>query len=71
MGSCFMMGWGWLLLALILVSVAIFMLSGKAFGRKGGKTAEEIIEERYAKGEIDEKEYIKMKKMLERGEDES
>ncbi len=50
------MGWGWLLLALILVSVAIFMLSGKAFGRKGGKTAEEIIEERYARGEIDEKE---------------
>ena len=45
------------------------MLSGKTFGRKGGKTAIELIEERYAGGEIDEKEYIK--KMLERVEDES
>lgn len=53
-GALMMIGW-WLLIAAVVVLVA------RAFGHQSGSTstggAEQVLGERYARGEIDETEY--------------
>lgn len=59
----FWMGWGGLgmILAWVVPLVLLILLSRYFLGDKGerrGKTALEILEERYARGEIDREEYL-------------
>ncbi|MBU1641899.1 SHOCT domain-containing protein [bacterium] len=64
-GWGFGMGLGWLIpLLLIVVLVYFFMNSNK----KEGLSAKEILDKRYANGEIDEQEYIKKRDLLENKE---
>ena len=62
-------GLGWLFQILILVlffAVIWWMLrSSGSFGFKTNETASEILKKRLAKGEINEKEYQKLKKEIE------
>lgn len=58
------MGWGgWLLMTLAMVAFwaivvfAVVALSGGAAPRKDRRTPEQILDERFARGEIDEVEY--------------
>lgn len=69
-------GWGWMMLLntiiplVIIVAVVMFILSWLKkdnFTRKGGdlsNKAEEILRERFAKGEISVEEYERMKEVL-------
>ncbi len=59
------MGWGWLFLALLIVGVVLLVLA-LVRGASGGRDvqrptdrsrAREILDERYARGEIDTTEY--------------
>jgi len=67
-------GWagmgGWLIALLILVVVVVWVLNTEERGNeaRGGGTsaAREILDERYARGEISEEEYLKMRARLER-----
>lgn len=47
----------WLLPLALVVLVALYFINGK--GRRRSRTALEILEERYARGEIDRDEYLK------------
>lgn len=70
------MGWGWLFLALlvigivVLVVVLIRLLAGGVRGRPryprvtGRNPAREILDERYARGEIDAAEYDERRRRL-------
>lgn len=65
------MGFGWLFQLVILVlffAVVWWMLkSSSSFGfRAGGETAMDILKKRLAKGEIDSKEFEKLKKEIEK-----
>ncbi len=55
----FMMGFGWIFFILI-IALIIYLLSNKS----DRKSAKEILDERYAKGEIELEEYIEKKKNL-------
>ncbi|MFW5761473.1 MAG: SHOCT domain-containing protein [Cyclobacteriaceae bacterium] len=64
-------GWLWIILILIIVLVVTFFLIRTNRPRpnhdlKPGKSALEILEERYARGEIDEEEYREKKENLSR-----
>ena len=73
----YMFGYGWLdFLFMLLFWIAIVWLivwiikrltkeSEKSDGNKGKENALEILRKRYAKGEINRKEYSRMKKELE------
>jgi len=69
-GNFLGMGLGWFLPLLLLVFVA--WLAVKAARQNGGTTAErgrdrsalDILEERYARGEIDEREFQERKRVL-------
>lgn len=54
------MGWGWTLLCLLLVTVIIWVAyrAGQG-GRTGGSSPEDILRERFARGEIDREEFNK------------
>lgn len=60
------MGWGWLGMALfwlipvLLILVAVKYLAGRNFGGDGGKSGKalEVLEERYARGELGREEYL-------------
>lgn len=64
-----MMGWGWLMMigAVLLTVLGVIalicyiQLSGRSNNRPTGNTALDILSERYAKGEISEAEYRRMK----------
>lgn len=69
------MFWGWLipLVLLVLIAVAVYMIlknnkTGEQISKSGNtqstSRALEILDERYAKGEIDDEEYRKMKSNL-------
>lgn len=59
------MGFG-LLLLLLIVAVLIYTSGniGGFLGNRSGKDPIQLIQERYAKGEIDEEEFIRLKKKL-------
>ena len=58
------MGFGWIVPLLILGGIFWF-LAGRSGERKtGNRDAEEILKERFAKGEIDEEEYRRRKALL-------
>ncbi|MCL5061259.1 MAG: SHOCT domain-containing protein [Candidatus Thermoplasmatota archaeon] len=64
------MGWGALWMVLwwvlpILGIVALVMWIGRADGRGQGKTALDILKERYARGEIDQAEFERKRRDLE------
>jgi len=55
------MGWammlGWFLPLLLLVLLGLYVVRGR--GDKPGRTALDILDERYARGEIDRDEFLK------------
>lgn len=59
------MGWGWLFLALLVVGIVLLVMAlvrgwsgGGGPPRTTGRSrAREVLDERYARGEIDTKEY--------------
>ena len=57
----FGMGLGWLILLLLIVAL-VYFLNGK---NKDDDSARDILDKRYANGEIDEQEYKTRKKNLE------
>ncbi|MFP4060036.1 MAG: SHOCT domain-containing protein [Bacteroidota bacterium] len=62
------MGWGWVIGIVILILVIWLILRGSSsrntYTRANEKTAMDILNERYARGEIDKKEFEKRKKDL-------
>jgi len=64
------MGWGWgwiitlIVLAVIIFLVVRFAYQNKQSGRSENKTPYDILKERYARGEIDKKEFDERKKDL-------
>lgn len=62
------MGWGWLLGLIILILFVWLIIRVVDPGRRsagtGGKSAMDILKERYASGEIDKKEYDEKKRDL-------
>lgn len=74
-----MNGWGfgiggfiggivWMIIEIVLVVVAIYFIVSLLHGTRNGyrkSDAMEILRERYARGEINEEEYLERKKRLE------
>lgn len=60
-GGFGMMGFGWIFLILIILAI-VYLLKGKNSSKK---SARDILDERYAKGQIDLEEYNEKKKNLE------
>jgi len=60
----------WAIVLIVFLIAALRFVRGKSFGRShywhGGNTALEILKERYAKGEIDKKEFEEIKHDLEK-----
>jgi putative membrane protein len=54
------MGWTWIVGLLGLIAVVIFTF--RASNKQGGKSALDILKERYAKGEINKTEFEEKKK---------
>jgi putative membrane protein len=75
-GWMYGMGWGWLILILLVVIVIVVLLAsrgGGSSGSRGGGTAppqsgpnqaQDILEERYARGEISKEKYEEMRRDL-------
>ena len=65
------MGWGWIWPVLVLAGLAILAYVGVRLAQGGrsappgsSSTARQILDERYARGEIDEDEYRRRRSML-------
>lgn len=63
------MGWGWFGLAhllwwLLLIAGAIVLVRALGADRRGRDSALDILRERYARGEIDQREYEERRKQL-------
>ncbi len=61
------MGWGWIIGLLLIVAVIWFifrMANQNKSGSESGKSPLDILKERYARGEIDKKEFEERKKDL-------
>ena len=54
------MGFGWLL-ALLIIGLLVYILQNK---QEGKSSAQDILDKRYAKGEIDDEEYEKKSRHL-------
>lgn len=50
------MGFGWIV-SLMLVGVIIYIYNQKGSSGKSERSAQDVLDERYAKGEIDHEEY--------------
>ncbi len=65
-GWGFGMGWGWIIGLIIIVAIIWFISKSanqsNTSGRSVSKSALDILNERYARGEIDKNEFEKMKK---------
>lgn len=61
------MGWWMVLIWIVPIVLAVWLVRYFAGGRdaKSGKTALEILEARYARGEIEREEYLKRRADLE------
>jgi len=57
-------GWFMWLIIVIVVAIAIYFLMQAQKGRTTGETPLEILKKRYAKGEITEEEYNRLKQDL-------
>jgi putative membrane protein len=59
----------WIIILVIIVALVVYAVRGSGGGGSTGagssRTAREILDERFARGEIDEKEYNERKKVLE------
>ena len=70
-GYMFGMGWIWILLLAAIIAVIAFALRsgsrevGGASTTPAGKTPEQVLRDRFARGEIDEREYRSRLKILE------
>jgi putative membrane protein len=68
MGNFGLFGFGWIFMILFWVLVILVIvwlvktLAGKTSGQAKNLTAQEILKQRYAKGEISKKEFEQMKK---------
>lgn len=60
-GMGYGMGWFWIVLLIVVVGL-VLNLSGRR--EKEGKSAMDILKERYAKGEIDKEEFDRKRKDL-------
>jgi putative membrane protein len=68
------MGWGawlgmslfWLVLLVLLVLLVVRMLPQNDRTRIGGESAEDILDQRFARGEIDEQTYTAQREILAR-----
>ncbi len=63
-GWGFGMGLGWLI-PLLLIVVLLYYINNNKSNKKEGLTAKEILDMRFAKGEIDEQEYQRKRELLE------
>ena len=57
------MGIGWLIFLVLIVILAVVLVRGAANGRSRG-TADDILAERFARGEIDDDEYRRRRAAL-------
>lgn len=66
MGSRMLMGWIIPLIIIVIIAIAVYMIVNNKKEDKNTRSnsALDILNERYAKGEIDEEEYSKKKKDL-------
>ena len=66
MGSNMFMGWIIPLVLIVIIAIAIYMIASnkKENNKISSSSALDILNERFAKGEIDEEEYIRRKKFL-------
>jgi putative membrane protein len=72
MGSWWMGGWGWLWFALIVLVIVLLVVwitrrLGPEGSRGGGDEALRILEERFARGEIDREEFEERRRTLRGG----
>ena len=62
------MGWWWIIGLIVLIAVIFILVKSMnrstGYVQSSGKTALDILKERYASGEIDKEEYEKRKKDL-------
>lgn len=63
-GWGFGMGVGWLV-PLLLIVLLVYYINSNKNNKKEGLSAKEILDKRYANGEIDEQEYKKKRDLLE------
>jgi putative membrane protein len=67
MGSMNMLGWMWptvIIIGLIVLAVGIVALSRQRGVTSSGSTARELLDQRYARGEIDDAEYQRRRDQL-------
>lgn len=73
-----MNGWGWgmglvgffgmlLVVALVVWLIVVTTRATDSFGRGGARTAIDLLDERYARGEIDRNDYLERRGDLEQG----
>lgn len=69
MGSGFgIPGLGMILVWVLLIGLAVLLVravAGRSSGSGGGRSARQILDERFARGEIDRREYEERRHMLE------
>ena len=69
MGSGFgIPGLGMILVWVLIIGLAVLLVravAGGSSGSRGGKSARQILDERFARGEIDQREYEERRHMLE------
>jgi len=56
--------WIWPVLLIVAVLVVIRAVSGAPRSRPADRTPEEILRDRFARGEIDEEEYLQRRELL-------
>jgi len=63
-GWGFGMGFGWLI-PLLLIVVLVYYINSNKSSKNEGLSARELLDRRYANGEIDEQEYKRKRDLLE------